>query len=385
MASTSTRNSSSATNGRAAPQDWPCDAWRSPLLVVRLSSLGDVVLATGAIDLIHTRRPDLAIDILTRAAYAPVWHGHPAVRRLLLADGTQDTAGNDAGESYGHVLDLQGGPKGRRAARAWAPGTARTTYPRAALERRLLVLWGLRAAPVELLVVRFARPIAGRALPADRLMPRTQADPSRVGILRSELHARARAAGGFGSLRGWVLLSPGASRRLKAIPPALCDAIAAGLRARGWGTVLLEAPSTPRDAHCAGTGAGTGEGPAVPATGWVGGSAAGSVPIFRGPLPEVMALLAAVDAVIASDSGILHLAAALGRPALALFGPTVPELGFAPLGHSRVLGADLACRPCHIHGPTFCWLGHERCWGDLAADGAVAALEDLLPDAPQAR
>jgi len=67
----------------------------------------------------------------------------------------------------------------------------------------------------------------------------------------------------------------------------------------------------------------------------------------------------------------------LGKPTAALFGPTVPELGFAPLGRSRALGVELACRPCHVHGPAFCWLGHRRCWRDLPALEVATALEEL--------
>jgi len=346
-------NSDVTTRGDAA-QAWPCDAWRGPLLVVRLSSLGDVVLATGIVDLIGAHRPDLTVDVLTRAPYAPVWRGHPVVRHVLLAN----AGGGSPGGHYGHVLDLQGGAKGRRAARTWAPGAPRTTYPRAALARRLLVLWGRRAAPVEPLVVRYARPVAGRAVDARSLAPRIVADPARVAILRAELEVRGGA--GTTPARGWVLLAPGASRPLKAIPAPLIGDIATGLRARGWGTVLLEAP--PPDPA------------AVP--GWIGPSAGHSL-AFRGPLTAVIDLLAAVDAVVASDSGILHLACALKRPVAALFGPTVPELGFAPLGRSRAVGADLPCRPCHVHGPAFCWLGHRRCWDDLTAADAIAALEEL--------
>jgi heptosyltransferase-2 len=71
---------------------------------------------------------------------------------------------------------------------------------------------------------------------------------------------------------------------------------------------------------------------------------------------------------ISGDSAGVHVAADLGVPVLALFGPTIPEFGFAPWRKgSRVLGVEgLDCRPCDIHGPRQCPKGHFRCMKDLA-------------------
>ncbi len=322
------------------------------MLAVRLSSLGDVVLALSAVELLHRRRPDVEIDFLTREAYRPVVDGHPAVARVLGEDGGSGDPRPSG--TYGRVLDLQGGAKGRAAARRHAPEAPRTSYPRAALRRRLLVAAGRRVGAAEPLVVRFGRAIAGRRVPLDRLQPhRPVGEDARVQA------ARALSRGGP---ERWALVAPGASRRLKAIPDALCDQVEEALLGRGWGIVRLLAPA------------------ADPAPrGWV--AADGARRAFRGDLPAVMALTAAVGVVISSDSGILHLATALDVPAVGLFGPTVPELGFSPLGRSRVVGVDLACRPCHVHGPKFCWLGHQRCWRDQQVTAVLSAVEEVVANA----
>jgi ADP-heptose:LPS heptosyltransferase len=51
------------------------------------------------------------------------------------------------------------------------------------------------------------------------------------------------------------------------------------------------------------------------------------------------------------DTGLAHLAEAVGTPAYVLYGPTTPEMGFGPWRkQSFVFGADLWCRPCRGEG-----------------------------------
>jgi ADP-heptose:LPS heptosyltransferase len=80
------------------------------------------------------------------------------------------------------------------------------------------------------------------------------------------------------------------------------------------------------------------------------------------PLPEVATLLGACRLLVCNDSGLLHLAEAVGTPVVACFGPTVAAFGYTPtLPQSTVLEiADLDCRPCSRNGKRPC---HRR---DLA-------------------
>jgi heptosyltransferase-2 len=88
------------------------------------------------------------------------------------------------------------------------------------------------------------------------------------------------------------------------------------------------------------------------------------------------ALIQRAAVLVTNDSAPLHLATAVGTPIVALFGPTVPDFGFAPRGARDVtLGQDgLACRPCSKHGPEICPLGHHRCMRELAVETVAAAL-----------
>lgn len=362
---------------------WPADAWDGPLLVIRVSSLGDVVLTSGPLRLLRERRPDLRIELLTRRRFAPVWEGSRLIDALVLEDerardepaSSRATAAGDAA-APGLVLDWQGGRRGRRAAARFARGVPSVRAARAALHRRLLVLCGLRIPAPELFAIRLARSVTGARVARELVAPEVSADPR----LREAIRARLLALGDPPA--GWAILAPGASRRMKAVPVVLAAAIAAEMRAMGMGVVELAAPDDP-DAP-GGPGAGAPHAPDAPneAVSLQGSleSTGDRALRFSGPLREVIALLAEARLFVGSDSGILHLATAVDTPAVGLFGPTAPELGFSPLGRSRAVGVELPCRPCHIHGPQRCWLGHARCWREMRAADVRAAIEALLSD-----
>jgi heptosyltransferase-2 len=79
------------------------------------------------------------------------------------------------------------------------------------------------------------------------------------------------------------------------------------------------------------------------------------------------ALLARCTLLVTNDSAPLHLASAMNTPTVALFGPTVPSMGFGPLADRQVvLGRhELTCRPCSAHGGQACPLGHWQCMRDV--------------------
>lgn len=79
-------------------------------------------------------------------------------------------------------------------------------------------------------------------------------------------------------------------------------------------------------------------------------------------LLELVALIDTADWVISSDSGPMHIAAALGKKQIAIFGATHPRLGFAPQNpRAEVLVANLPCQPCSLHGGAECPKKHFNC------------------------
>jgi heptosyltransferase-2 len=95
-----------------------------------------------------------------------------------------------------------------------------------------------------------------------------------------------------------------------------------------------------------------------------------------------IALLDRASVLLTNDSAPVHVAAGLGTPVIAVFGPTVPSQGYAPYTHlSRVMGAELECRPCGSHGARSCPLGTLECMESVTAREVVAEARELLAGA----
>lgn len=92
---------------------------------------------------------------------------------------------------------------------------------------------------------------------------------------------------------------------------------------------------------------------------------------------QLLTLLQGCDWVISSDSGPMHMAAALKRPQIAIFGATHPRLGFAPQNtKAHILCANLDCQPCSLHGSDKCPQGHHRCMLSIKPESILKILSD---------
>ena len=94
-------------------------------------------------------------------------------------------------------------------------------------------------------------------------------------------------------------------------------------------------------------------------------------------LRNAILALAAADVTVSNDSGLLHVAAALGTPSIGIFGPTSPW-HWAPLNPLAAVietKSDVPCRPCHK--PT-CRYGHHRCMREISVDRVAMAVRQTM-------
>lgn len=325
------------------------------VLVVRFSSLGDVVLITPVLAGIRNRDPGERVVVLTRAAYAPLFAADPRVDALWTWEETGPSLPalrrRVRRARFDRVIDLHGSLRSRLATLGTAGRITR-------IDKQTLRRSGLVARP-PLKRRRALRPVTERYLEAAGLPgadPTPRLEPGAEALEAGRAWRLGLAGGGEGRV---VALLPGARHPAKRWPLTRWVELADRLREKGIRPVVIPPPEGL-------------SGPLPPA--W------SDLESGR-PLDDPLSLagaLAAVDGVVANDSGPMHLAAAVGTPTVGLFGPTSPELGFSPVGaHTRTLHLGLFCSPCSRHGSRPCWRSRRSCLEDLPPQAVLQALGDL--------
>lgn len=91
-------------------------------------------------------------------------------------------------------------------------------------------------------------------------------------------------------------------------------------------------------------------------------------------LTEAIRLLAAANLVVSNDTGLLHVASALNRPVVALYGSTAPGLAPPSSDRSASVSLNLACSPCRER---ICPLGHFNCMNQLTPERVASSIKSM--------
>ena len=334
------------------------------VLVVGPSWVGDMVMSQVLYRFLQQTRPGVVIDVLApawsepilermpevnRAITKPIGHGEPALgRRWKIGRALR-------GEGYQQAILLPNSLKS--ALIPFFAGIPRRTGWRGEMRYGLLNdLRTLDAKALPLMVQQFAAlgQDTGDPLP-DRLpRPRLVVDAAQAEDCRRQF--------GLAQSRPVLALCPGAEfGGAKRWPAEHYGELARGYLNRGWQVVLFGSANDREVTAAVAAGAGDSE---------HCHDLAG-----RTQLAEAVDMLSLADAVVSNDSGLMHIAAALSRPLVVVYGATSP--GFTPPmnGNSRIVVNDIDCAPCFQRE---CPLGHHRCMRDTPASLVAGKLDALL-------
>jgi heptosyltransferase-2 len=325
------------------------------ILIIRLTALGDVVLATPLLHSLRAAFPDAAIDWLTHEAFAPLLAADPALSRALpWRPGEPGLAARLREARYDCVLDLQNKPR-----TAWLRGRLGASrvvvHQKRGLGQALASLVGLEKPARGPHAVEAYLAVGERLgiAPSIRQPKIFLSEAGRAEVAALLARQRAKSLWGIAPATRWAT---------KRWPTARFAELAASAVKEGAQILLLGGAAD----RAAFDEVSRGLGPAL--LGDTGDcSAAG-----------LAAAVAACSVVVSNDSGPAHLAAALDRPLVVLFGPTAPGR-WAPRGDRvRVLYEDLPCSPCSNHGGDRCPIGTHACLEAIPAAKAFASAFQML-------
>ncbi|KRR23671.1 glycosyl transferase family 1 [Bradyrhizobium lablabi] len=337
-----------------------------PILIVPYMWIGDFVRGHTVVRVLKQRWPNRPVDLLVTPLCAPLVDYMPGVRagivwnlpRSRLALVKQWALATELrARGYGTALVM---PRTWKA--AIAPALAgipeRVGFfgeARFGLINRMR--WGEKALP------RFIDKNAALALPSGAPLPPEWPVPQ-LSVPTEEI-ARWRQANGLGSGPA-VALAPGsvgASKRWTYYPQA-----ARLLIERGLDVWVVGGPGEKGLAQ-----------DIVTATGGKARDLTGT------DLRNGILAVAAAGVAISNDSGLMHIAAAIGTPTMGIFGPTSPYL-WAPLNGLAATvvqtKAELACQPCQR---TVCTMNDHRCMRDIDATYVADVAHRLLVTQPSVR
>ena len=336
------------------------------VLVVGPSWVGDMVMSQALYRQLRQDRPGVQVDVLAPAWSRPILERMPEVQRAFTLPFSHGEVNLAARRRLGRELQASAYEQAivlpnslKSALVPFFARIPRRTGWRGEMRYGLLNdIRMLDKAALPLMVQRFVALALGpgEALPERLPQPRLQVVQAAVEqsreefALQPELPKLALCPGAeFGTAKRW--------------PPEYFAELARQYLQQGWQVLLFGSANDTREcAHihtaCAGH----------PACIDLAG---------RTSLAQAVDLLSLATAVVSNDSGLMHIAAALGRPLLAIYGATSP--GFTPPMGTRasLQVSDIDCAPCFQRE---CPLGHHRCMREILPAAVADKLQALLAE-----
>ena len=333
-------------------------------LVISPNWIGDAVMAQPLLQLLKRRHPDRPIDVLAPPSVAPVWRAMKEVDSVLETPFRHGALQLRERWKYGRVLRKRGYADAyvlpntlKYALIPWMAGISERVGYKGEMRHGLINRMHHDDAPKRAMVPFYAA-LAGEPrapLRADVPRPRMQVDGASIDALCARL--------GIDRGRALVVFAPGAEfGAAKRWPARHFAALAQAIGAQEPGT-QIGLLGSPKDKQACDE--------IIDITGSDGMFNLAGVT----RLDEAVTLIAGAAAVVANDSGLLHIASALNRPVIALYGPTDPDHAPPFSDMARSMSLRLECSPCRQRE---CPLGHHDCMEKMESAMVWQALQPML-------
>lgn len=313
------------------------------ILVIRFSSMGDIIYTTPVVRCIKKQVPGAEVHFLTKPAYQYIYDNNPYVDKLLLLqDSLSLTVKQIKAERYDYIIDLHSNL--RTAIIKLRTGIKSSTFNKQRLSKWLSLKFKLKLVKPVHLVDRYLKTVEFIGV---------KNDGAPIDYYIKQQHSLTQLLPS--SHQKFVAFIIGAAHFTKRMPNnqviEICNNINLPI-------VLLG-------------GADVKENSLVIANA-VGPKIYNACGVTS--LDESVYIVSQAQSIVGFDTGLTHIAEAFNKPIASVWGSTVPELlGVQPymVKQSLVAGVELPCRPCSKFGRSNCPLGHFKCMKDI--DGQTIA------------
>lgn len=338
------------------------------ILIIRFSSIGDIVLTTPLIRCIRNKYPQARIHFLTKLSMAGVLEGNPHIDEFHYFDkDLQKTVLELVPLNFSLVFDLQKNLRSRYVTsllkQAFNSQVQSFSFRKLNIRKWLAVQFKWKSLlPDKSIVDRYFEGVQALGIRNDGRGLEFHI-PSEQEISEDDLP--------MGHQMGFIACSIGGQHLTKKMP---CEQWQLLISKLSWPVVLLGGQED-RDA-----------GDQI--------AQANPVKIYNAcgkfSLKESADILRRAKLVITHDTGLMHMAAAFKKPILAIWGNTIPEFGMFPfygqnnltshpsplVAHAEVL--SLPCRPCSKIGHAACPKSHFRCMTNQHVEQMLRQVDQLL-------
>jgi len=313
------------------------------ILVIRFSSMGDIIYTTPVVRCLKTQIPGVEVHFLTKPAFKYIYDNNPYVDKLLLLKATLAETINDIkAEHYDYIIDLHNNL--RTFLIKLRTGVKSSSYKKQPIRKWLSLKFKLKLVEPIHLVERYMKAVAFLGIkndgkPIDYYI-KAQHDITK---LLPPSHQN-----------NYIAFVIGATHFTKRMPNEKIISICSQI---GRPIVLLGGEDVKANGNEIANAIGSNVYNACGIT----------------SLDESVFLASKAQKVLGFDTGLTHIAEAFDKPIGSIWGGTVPELlGVQPymVKDAEVIGIELSCRPCSKFGLEKCPLGHFKCMKDIP-DGIV--------------
>jgi len=324
-------------------------------LIIRFSSIGDIVLTTPVIRCLKQQVPDAEVHFLTKSSFLPVVQHNPYIDKIhLLAHSWELMIEELKSENYDYIIDLHHNTKTLRVKSALKKKSF--SFYKLNIEKYIYTSLKLNILPKVHIVDRYLKTVESFGV---------KNDGAGLDYFISKEEETKREDIPASHSAGFVACVIGAALGTKQWPVHKWKEFCLQLN---HPVILLGGPED------------------VTAGNEI--AAVDDIKVYNAcgkfKLNESADLVRKAKLVVTNDTGLMHIAAAYKKPIISLWGNTVPSFGMTPyygvsmVPHTMVQVNKLWCRPCSKIGYKKCPLGHFKCMEKIEVEQVIQIVKQSL-------